>query len=90
MGQLIKKVDAILAQNFQDIDVALVVKRGVSRIGGFVIWSGFSGQPQLERQSQLWKVLKANLSQEEELMLGTILTVTPQEVAAMEEVAVAA
>ena len=90
MGELIKKIDAILAQNFQGIDVALVTKKGVSRVGGFVIWSGFAGLPQLERQSQLWKVLKANLSREEELKLGTILTVTPQEVAAMNEVAVAA
>lgn len=90
MEQLIKKIDAILAQNFPGIDVALVTKRGVPRIGGFVIWAGFTGQPQLERQSLIWKVLKASLNQDEELKIGTILTVTPQEVAAMKEVAVAA
>ena len=90
MEKLVQKVNAILEASFPGIEVAIVVKRGIKRVTGFVIWSGFTGQPQLERQSQLWKVLKANLSREEELTLGTILTVTPQEVAAMKEVAVAA
>lgn len=89
MEKLVQKVNTILEASFPGIEIAVVVKRGIKRITGFVIWSGFSGQPQLERQHQLWKVLKANLSQEEELTLGTILTVTPQEVAAMEEHAVA-
>ncbi|MGI4789759.1 MAG: hypothetical protein ACRYFS_13025 [Janthinobacterium lividum] len=90
MEQLVKKVNTLLEASFPGIEVAIAVKRGIKRATGFVIWSGFAGKPHLERQSQLWKVLKANLSHDEELKLGTILTITPQEVAAMDEVAVAA
>jgi len=90
MEEIVKKVNAVFERAFPGIEVALVTKKGVARIGGFVIWSGFSGVSQLERQSHLWKVLKANLSQDEELKIGTILTITPQEVVAMDEVAVAA
>ncbi len=89
MEEIVEKVNAALEAAFPGIEVALVAKKSVTRIGGFVIWSGFSGVSQLERQSRLWKVLKAKLSQDEELKLGTILTITPQEVAAMDEVAVA-
>ena len=90
MEQFIKKVNAVLEETFPGIEVALVAKKGIVRIGGFVIWSGFAGKPHLERQAQLWGALRASLSQDEELKLGTILTLTPQEVAAMDEIAVAA
>lgn len=90
MEQFVQKVIAVFESAFPGVEVMLAAKKGVSKVGGLLIWNGFAGKPQLERQSEVWEVLRATLSSDEQLKLGTILTVSPQEVAAMEDVAVAA
>jgi len=90
MGQTTQKVNAILEEQFPGIQVAIATRKGVRRATGFVVWSGFAGKSQIDRQRLLWNTLEAHLTRDEQLNLGTILTMTPQEVAAMDEVLAAA
>ena len=50
----------------------------------------FRGMQQIDRQTALRKVLRENLTREEQICVGVIFTLTPQEVAAMDEVLAAA
>lgn len=90
MGLAIQKVNAILAEQFPGMEVAIGTRKGVKRATGFIIWSGFAGKSQIDRQTLLWNTIEARLTRDEHLSLGTILTMTPQEVAAMDEVVAAA
>ena len=90
MEQTIQKVNAILEEQFPGIMVVIATRKGIARATGFVIWSGFAGKAQIDRQTLLWNVINAHLARNEQLSLGTILTMTPEEVAAMDEVMAAA
>jgi acid stress-induced BolA-like protein IbaG/YrbA len=56
------------------------------KVGGSVIAVQFDGQEQIDRQRALWDTLRHNLGSRL-VYVGTILTLTPQEVAAMQEAA---
>jgi len=50
-----------------------------SRVGGVIVWDGFAGKTQLERQRVLWDALRDSLRSDELLDVGLILTLTPRE-----------
>jgi hypothetical protein len=54
------------------------------KVGGFVIWSGFEGQAQRQRQSLLWENLR-QLPLPEQLGISAIFTVTQDELDSMRE-----
>jgi len=54
-----------------------------SSLGGVLVWDGFAGLTQLERQQMLWDALRNGLAADEPLDVGFIVTVTPQESEAM-------
>jgi hypothetical protein len=56
---------------------------GSERLGGVVVWTGFAGQTQIVRQRALSQHLRAQLSPDEWLQVGLLLTVTPEELAAI-------
>lgn len=49
------------------------------KIGGILLWDGFEGQPQHERQRVLWKKLREDISTEQQRGVSAILTLTPLE-----------
>jgi hypothetical protein len=51
----------------------------LQRVGGFLIWPGFDGIDQLDRQRQVGAVIRSSLAPQEQLMVSTILTLTPEE-----------
>jgi acid stress-induced BolA-like protein IbaG/YrbA len=71
----------LLNQHFPDATFEFE-KAGTRRVGGLLIWQGFSGWQQIERQRQVWQVLRANLPADEQLQVASILTLTPDEMAA--------
>ncbi|MBM3477257.1 MAG: hypothetical protein FJX75_28655 [Armatimonadetes bacterium] len=50
-----------------------------SRVGGVLVWDGFAGRTQLQRQQMLWEALRRDLTADELLDVGFIVTVTPRE-----------
>ena len=52
---------------------------GSERIGGYIVWAGFDGLPQRERQCVVWKALRDTLLPTEQQHVSAILTLTPHE-----------
>ena len=53
------------------------------KLGGFLIWEKFLGHSHRQRQSMLWGVLRTNLTENEQLQLSTLFTVTQAELDSM-------
>jgi acid stress-induced BolA-like protein IbaG/YrbA len=72
-----KKISKVLRQKFPDARVSL--DQPGERVSGMMVWKGFEGLEQLDRQDRVWKVLRAKLSRDEQLRIAAILTMTPLE-----------
>ena len=83
MATLNQKLKRALASKFRGADVKLTqVNRG-KRIGGTLIWQGFEGEAQIDRQVELRRVIDEALPPDEQLQVSFILTVTPDEFASI-------
>ncbi|HEV8605901.1 MAG TPA: hypothetical protein VGQ99_11070 [Tepidisphaeraceae bacterium] len=85
MDRTLKKVRTILREAFPSAEIAIDRPESDSKIGGVVIWKGFSGKDELSRQLRLWKELRAKLSIDEQAQVTAILTFTPKEHLVMQE-----
>ena len=85
MERLINKVESVLKGAFRGATADLEQTKPSDKIGGLLIWDGFSGAEQLSRQQALSKVLREGLSKQELGRLTTILAATPAEAAVMRE-----
>jgi hypothetical protein len=73
-----RRLEEILKAEFKDATIELE-KPGHGRISGFLIWTGFQGVEQIERQERLWGFLEKTLDADELLQISAILTLTPDE-----------
>ena len=87
MVGLAKKLEVELSTAFKQSQVELKQLKPSKRIGGQVVWSGFAGKSQLDRQRQLRKAVDSarSLTDEEKLSLSLIMTLTPEEITVMAE-----
>ena len=92
MEELIAKVEELLSIHFPSQSNKFEIEETVpsEKIGGSFITQCFDGIDQVDRQTVMRQMLREQLSREEYLKLGVIFTMTPQEVAASNEHAVAA
>jgi hypothetical protein len=79
MAALEKKLTQALAQRFTGADIKLRQSRPGRRVGGTLVWDGFEGEPQIDRQTQLRRAIDAALPAEEQVQVSFILTLTPDE-----------
>ncbi len=84
MESFINKLRRVLQAEFANSRDELE-PRPPHKVGGFLIWDGFSGLEQIERQNRVWNVLKQRLNQEDQRRITAVLTFTPAEWAAMTE-----
>ena len=71
MEQLIHNLTALLGQKFPGAKLELGSAPGAN-IGGAFIWDGFEGKEQIDRQIELWNVLRQQLSREEQLRISVL------------------
>jgi hypothetical protein len=50
-----------------------------------MVWAGFEGQEQSDRQRRLWQAIRADLPADEQLQVSATLTLTPEEMASARE-----
>ena len=74
-----QKLTAVLSKNFPDASIKVEQAGSNKKLGGMVVWNGFDGIDQVDRQRELWSVLKKTLSPEEQLKISAILTMAPVE-----------
>ncbi len=74
------KVESALRRHFPGAHVeGLRRAPGGTRLGGTLVWDGFAGKTQLQRQDLLWGVLREELSEDEQAQLSLIMAVTEEE-----------
>ncbi len=86
MEDLMTKVERVLHERFgDDARVELEQDSPTEKVGGYIVWDGFTDVEQLERQRQVWDALRSGLTADEERQVTAILTATPEEVAPVED-----
>lgn len=94
MEPFIEKLRQVLRTEFAGSQDELE-PRASRKVGGFLVWDGFSGLEQIERQHRVWNVLKSRLNLEDQRRITAVLTLrraqvrlpsaTPAEWSAMTE-----
>ena len=85
MEQAVEQVDALLRRKFPNATTELELSPGSSKVTGLLIWDGFEGEEQMDRQDRVWKVIQAHLTPKQRQHVSAIFTVTPTELAVMRE-----
>ena len=85
MEDFIQKLTALLLAQFPGAQLDIERATPGTKVGGFLIWPGFEGKEQIDRQTNVWDVLRGKLPREEQLRIAAILTMTPQEIAGIQE-----
>ena len=84
-SDLIQKLDAVLRSHFPGAKPELEPLPPLPKVTGLVSWDGFEGQDQVDRQHNVWNVIREAIPAEEQRWISVILTVTPGELAYMRE-----
>ena len=85
MEKILKEIDALLRRSFADSTTELELSPDSSKVTGLLIWDGFEGDEQIDRQQRVWKVIRGKLTPEQRRRVSAIFTVTPTELAVMRE-----
>jgi acid stress-induced BolA-like protein IbaG/YrbA len=85
MDLTIKRLRQALEEKFPDAETELERFPGTKKIGGYLIWDGFEGFDQLERQQLLSNALRESLGDDYRSRVTTIFTLTPAENMVMRE-----
>jgi hypothetical protein len=83
MEEFLNRLERLLQDRFEGAKVDFEPPEPEGRVHGFLIWGGFEGHEQLRRQRHLWRVLRKELSPDEQASIGALLTVTPSEILVM-------
>ena len=81
MEQLKSALEEWLPQQLPGAEVEIDPLRRGFKISGIVIWQGFDGLEPIDRQSIMWKKLRAYFSREDQLRIAILITFTPVEYA---------
>ena len=79
LDTLSRRLKSILAESFPGASLRIERRGPLKKYGGIIVWQGFEGMEQIDRQRQLWSRLRSALSAEDQLRITAILTMTPAE-----------
>jgi hypothetical protein len=82
MAAFLKKLDRLVKDSFPQSSTELEQLESSSKptkVGGFVVWSGFSGVDTRDRVRAVWDVLERGLTEREMSRISVILPYTPIE-----------
>ena len=84
MEQLTQQIKEALEQRFSGADAdGITWQQNTERIGGLLLWEGFAGLEHLERQRQIWDLLR-NRFAAEAVQVSLIFAYTPHEYGVMQ------
>ncbi len=81
---LIQDLKRRLNLHFPGAIIQLSRFRHGERVGGSLVWAGFEGKEQIDRQGELRTVVR-ELPRDEQLQVSFIMTLTPHERAMLNE-----
>lgn len=81
MEDVLQKLSDLLRSKFPNCELELEFVRD-GKISGFMTWQGFEEMDHLDRQRNVWAVIRQNLSREDQGRIIAVLTLTPEEMTA--------
>ncbi len=84
MEELAEEARRLIEANLDNAQADIAPVSG-DKVGGTVLWDGFDGQRQSERQRSVWTLLRSHLSPQQQLGIATLLTFTQNEVEEMQQ-----
>lgn len=79
MADLINRLQDVLDKAFPGAEIELEQARPTEKVGGVLIWSGFEGMEQIDRQRKLAQVIRDALPREDQVLITLILTLIREE-----------
>jgi len=79
------KLEKLLKRRFPKSDVTLENGTALGKLGAVLVWKGFIGKDQVDRQRAVREVLAEELTDAERRKLSAIFTMTPDEMAVIAE-----
>lgn len=79
MEELVNRLRSLLEAEFPSAKAELEQASPAEKVGGFLIWGGFDGMEQIERQQRLSDVISSKLTRDDQVRITAILTITPNE-----------
>lgn len=85
MTKLKSKLLRMLRQQFAGAELDIRYSEFSGKLEGTIVWKGFAGMDQVDRQRALRSLVQSKLTQDERACLSGIFTMTPEEIAVMRE-----
>jgi hypothetical protein len=79
MEQHLRKLTDLLRAEFPGCEIDMEVTVPGHKVGGYLIWDGFVGVEQIDRQDRVWSFLEKSLSTDEQRAISVLLTLSPEE-----------
>lgn len=84
-NKTVKKLANLLRDHFTDADIHIDPPSRTGRIGGTIVWAGFEGREQLDRQNEVWAIIDKHFSDDEKQRIALIMTLTPDELSTIQD-----
>jgi len=86
MAQIVDRIREVLGGKFPHAQIdELEPAASGDRASVIVAWKGFEGLEQIDRQQKVWAVLRELLDEEDQLAIGWIMTLPPDELAGIHQ-----
>lgn len=79
MDPLVEEIEGIFRRELPGSEPALETLAPSTKVSGYLVWDGFDGKEQTERQSSVRRVMRQYLAPEDLVRVSLVLTLTPHE-----------
>ena len=76
--EIVRQLEQTIAQEFSGSEIFIDYDKRSGKASGIMLWEGFGSADQVDRQTQLWSVLRSRLGADS-TKVSTIFTYTPKE-----------
>lgn len=80
-----EKLTKVMQEGLKGSRVELEMGGRTDQVSGVVVWEGFQNMEPIDRQGLIWDLLESGFTEQERDLLGPVLSITPNELAAIRE-----
>ena len=85
MERLKQEFEQWLPEQFPGAKLSFDTGDREAKLSGILAWSGFDGLEPIDRQSLLWRAIRAHFNRDDQLRISILITLTPAEYAVYRE-----
>ena len=85
MERLRRELEQWLPEQFPHAEILLDPAQSGSKIGGIIAWAGFDSLEPIDRQSLLWRAIRARFSRDDQIRISGLIALSPAEYATYRE-----